>query len=142
MRGRHTAIVLGNLAVILMIMISASSLFAQTPMAIPYMTSVIAGTPGANSASNPFTVGQPCPSGGGKTATDIYGDGCLATEAVLDTSQTGYAQIVFDSIGNAYFVDYDPNGNFSLVHKVDAVTGIMTAFAGGLSATADFGTTP
>jgi hypothetical protein len=125
---------------LLVIGLLCTSMFAQTPKAIPYMTSLWAGVANENVATNAYTPGQVCPSG--LTATDEYGDGCLATEGILFTSGTGYAQIVFDSIGNAYFVDYDPSGNFSVVHKVDAVTGVMTLFAGGLSSAAGSGTTP
>jgi hypothetical protein len=100
----------------------------STPKAIPYMTSLFAGTPGANAGTNPFTVGQACPSGGGKTATDIYGDGCLATEALLYEPWA----VVFDSLGNAYIADTNP-ASYAYVRKVDAVTGVITMFAGGLT---------
>ena len=104
-----------------------------TPRVIPYMTSVFAGVPGQSTGTAPYTVGAACTNGStssGYTALDKYGDGCLATEADLYTT---YA-VVFDSAGNAYIADYDPGG-FSLVRKVDAVTGIISMFAGGLSAT-------
>jgi uncharacterized membrane protein len=92
------------------------------------MTSLFSGIPNQNSANNPYTVGQTCPSGGGKTATDAYGDGCLASEAVLYQPWA----IVFDSAGNAYIADTNA-GSYSYVRKVDATTGIITLFAGGLS---------
>jgi len=100
------------------------------PRAIPYMTSLFAGTANQNSANNPYAVGQACPSGNGKTAVDAYGDGCLATEAVLYTPWA----VVFDSAGNAYIADTNA-ASYAYVRKVDAVTGIISLFAGGLSAT-------
>jgi hypothetical protein len=118
--------------VVLVVALTGAIAFGQNPSSrsIPYMTSVFAGTPGQSTAANPYNVGQGCPSGGGKIAMDIYGDGCLATEAVLSTP---YA-VVFDSAGNAYVADYDPAG-FSFVRKIDAVTGVISMFAGGMSGT-------
>ena len=104
-----------------------------TPRVIPYMTSVFAGIPGQSTGTAPYAVGAACTNGStssGNTAVDKYGDGCLATEAVLYMT---YA-IVFDSAGNAYIADADAAG-FSFVRKVDAVTGVISMFAGGLSAT-------
>jgi sugar lactone lactonase YvrE len=96
--------------------------------AVPYMTSLFAGTPNQNSANNPYTPGQACPSG--KIAVDTYGDGCLATEAVLYQPWA----VVFDSAGNAYIADTNA-ASYAYVRKVDAYTGVISIFAGGLNAT-------
>ncbi len=54
--------------------------------------------------------------------TDAFGDGCLATQALI------YPFTVFvDSHGNIYFTDY----GLSRIRRVDAVTGIITSVAGG-----------
>ncbi len=121
----------------LLVGLSAAMVFAQAPASrvIPYMTSIFAGVPGSNSGANPMTPGNPCPhnlaNGTVLTVQDMYGDGCLATDALLYASQTGWSQIVFDSAGNAYFNDYNA-ASYSLIRKVDAVTGVVTLFAGGL----------
>ncbi len=54
--------------------------------------------------------------------TDAFGDGCLATQALI------YPFTVFvDAHGNIYFTDY----GLSRIRRVDAVTGIITSVAGG-----------
>jgi sugar lactone lactonase YvrE len=57
------------------------------------------------------------------TATDVFGDGCPATQAILANpwSTTSDAQ------GNLYFSDLAHN----LVRRIDAATGIITTVAGG-----------
>jgi hypothetical protein len=104
--------------------LSASGLLAQTaPSLVPTISKLIAG----GGTSVPAKGGL-CPVSG-YIATDAYGDGCLATEVLLGTSAAapGPRGAVADTSGNVYFSDY-PNG---LVHRVDAITGIMTAFVGG-----------
>ena len=55
-------------------------------------------------------------------ATDSYGDGCLATQALV------YPFTVFvDGSHNIYFTDYSA----SRIRRVDGVTGIITSVAGG-----------
>jgi hypothetical protein len=99
---------------------------AQTaPQLLPYTSRLIAG--GVSGAT--FTVGGTCPQAGApNVATDTYGDGCLATEISL----TGPRYAIADTAGNVFFSDYT-NG---LVRRVDAVTGIVTAVAGGGAALA------
>jgi hypothetical protein len=84
---------------------------------------LIAGGGTANPAK-----GGICPVSG-YIATDAYGDGCLATEVLLGggSATPGPRAAVADSLGNVYFGDFY-NG---LVHRVDAITGIMTLVAGG-----------
>ena len=62
----------------------------------------------------------------GFTSTDAYGDGCLATEIQL----VGPRYATVDSAGNVFFSDYT-NG---LIRRVDVSTGVVTAVAGGATA--------
>jgi hypothetical protein len=74
------------------------------------------------------TVGGACPTGTG-TATDLYGDGCIATAAVLSAPRS----IAFDPSGNLYIVDV----SHYLVRKVtnpSTGTGTITVFGGELVA--------
>ena len=54
--------------------------------------------------------------------TDIYGDGCLATSAILNQPRG----VTIDSSGNLFIADTFDN----LIRRVDAVTGVITAVAG------------
>jgi hypothetical protein len=109
----------------------AASACSQTPNAVPvapqllpYTSKLIAG--GATGAT--FTVGTTCPQAGAPNkATDTFGDGCLANEIVWGTGTTGPRYAIADSAGNVFIADYT-NG---LVRRVDAITGIITAVAGG-----------
>jgi len=107
---------------------------AQTPTApqlLPYLSKVIAG--GGKTAT--FTVGQTCPvAGAPNVATDVYGDGCLATEIQLpasSTSNSGPRYAIADKTGAIFFSD----GTNGLVRRVDPTTGIVTLIAGGASST-------
>jgi hypothetical protein len=104
----------------------AGNVSAQTaPSLVPITTKAVAG--GGTSVP---AKGGVCPVSG-YIATDTYGDGCLATEVLLGTSASapGPRGAIADSLGNVYFSDY-ANG---LVHRIDAVTGIMTLVAGGVA---------
>jgi streptogramin lyase len=102
---------------------------AQTaPQLLPYTSKLIAG---GGKVAIPATVNAICPSSGFKT-TDIYGDGCLATEIQL----TGPRYVTADVNGNIFFSDYT-NG---LVRRIDNVTGIVTAVAGGATVSPTAGT--
>ena len=110
-----------------------SSAIAQTaPQLLPYTAKLIAG--GGTLA---IAKGATCPVSG-FTSTDAYGDGCLATEIKLGTASAGsgprYA--VADSTGAIFFSDY---GN-ALIRRVDPITGIVTAVAGGVSTSPTAGT--
>ncbi len=97
---------------------------AQTaPQLLPYTVKTVAG-----GGTAPIAAGATCPTSG-FTSTDAYGDGCLATEVLLGTSAAapGPRAAIADVAGNIYFGDY-VNG---IVHRVDAITGVMTAIAGG-----------
>jgi hypothetical protein len=92
------------------------------PKAIPYITSKQAG-----GSTTTFTVGGTCPSG--RIATDQWGDGCLGSEANLGSS---VEDAVTDANGNMYVGARSTllNGS-AFVRKIDAVTGVITVFAGG-----------
>ena len=63
-------------------------------------------------------------------ATDIFGDGCPATQAILASPHIGDS----DATGNFYFPDTTNN----IIRRVDAVTGIITLFAGSSTGTAGY----
>ena len=100
---------------------------AQTaPQLLPYTIKLVAG--GGSAA---IAAGATCPVSG-YTATDAFGDGCLATEIELGNTAPGGTtpgarSAVADSKGNVFFTDYAN----ALVRRVDAGTGIVTAVAGG-----------
>ena len=115
--------------------IASLSLFAGTglfahaqtaPQLLPYTIKLVAG--GGSAA---IAAGATCPVSG-YTATDAFGDGCLATEIELGNTAPGGTtpgarSAVADSKGNVFFTDYAN----ALVRRVDAGTGIVTAVAGG-----------
>lgn len=95
---------------------------AQTaPQLLPYSVKAVAG--GGTAGGTGWVAGQTCPTSG-NTSTDVYGDGCLATEITL----TGPRAAIADASGNIFFADY-ANG---LIRRVDALTGVVTAVAGGV----------
>ena len=110
---------------------------AQTaPQLLPYTSELVAGgsytSYAAYTASNPVTCSRTNSantilSSSGNKATDIYGDGCLATEISLSAPRFAIA----DKAGAIFFSDYT-NG---LIRRVDPVTGVVTAVAGGAAAT-------
>jgi hypothetical protein len=109
------------------LLVPGAAAFAQTaPQLLPYTAKRIAG---GGATAIPATVGATCPISGNHT-TDIYGDGCLGTEiqlAISGTTAGGGRDAVADVNGNVFFSDYI-NG---LVRRVDALTGVVTAVAGG-----------
>ncbi len=74
-----------------------------------------------------------CPLGPG-TATDLVGDGCLATASTLVSP----FDVVLDASGNFYIADQGSG----LVRKVSAATGVITAVAGSISPTTIAATNP
>jgi streptogramin lyase len=94
--------------------IQASQGQTLAPQLLPYQTSRVAGG-GAT-----YTAGQACPSG--KVSLDAYGDGCLATEVLLNAPK----YVTEDAAGNVYFSD---NGN-KLIRKV-GTDGVISIAAGG-----------
>ena len=120
-----------RLLALLCLMASAglcSSASAQTaPQLLPYTSKLIAG-----SGTTAIGSGATCPVSGFKS-TDAYGDGCLATEVQLVSPRYAIA----DKNGNIFFSDY----NNGLVRRVDAVSGVVTAVAGGATASPAAGAT-
>jgi hypothetical protein len=120
-----------NFATVLAITLAAGiqAMYGQAaPQLLPYQTSVVAG----GGPTYAFTAGGPCPLST-NTSSDIYGDGCLATEVQLNAPK----YVTEDAAGNIYFSD---NGN-ALIRKVygpkatnpagASIAGIITAVAGG-----------
>lgn len=96
----------------------ASAFGQAAPQLLPDQTSLVAG--GGSTAT--FTAGGTCPVSG-KTVTDAYGDGCLATEIKL----TAPKYVAVDTDGTVYFSD----STNKLVRRIDGVTGVITTVAGG-----------
>ena len=109
---------------------------AQTaPQLLPYTVKLIAG-----GGTTVIAAGATCPVSG-RTSSDAYGDGCLATEIEIGNTATGIntpgaRSAVADAGGNVFFTDY----NNGLVRRVDALTGVVTAVAGGATASPGAGT--
>jgi hypothetical protein len=110
---------------------------AQTaPQLLPYTVNLIAGGGATVIAAG----NKNCPVSG-NSSTDAYGDGCLATEIEIGNTATGIntpgaRSAVADANGNVFFTDY----NNGLVRRVDALTHIVTAVAGGATASPASGT--
>jgi hypothetical protein len=111
--------------------------YAQTaPQLLPYTTMLIAGgsftSYAAYTPSNPISCTRTNStnavlSASGDKTTDIYGDGCLATEIILTAPRFA----VMDTTGAIFFSDYT-NG---LIRRIDPVTGIVTLIVGGAAST-------
>ncbi len=100
-----------------------SALAQQTPIALPYTMTTLAGTSPMSSVT-----GTQCPSlPTGAKSTDSYGDGCLSTNAVFGAAGRGGVQV--DAFGNVFVAD-DVN---SIIHVIDPTSGIMRVLAGGAS---------
>jgi hypothetical protein len=111
----------------------AAGAAAQTlPQLLPSTVKTIAG----GGTSTPAKGGT-CPVSG-NIAVDAYGDGCLATEVLLGTGATtpGPRAAVADAAGNVFFGDY-VNG---VVHRVDALTGVLSTVVGGAASSPGSGT--
>lgn len=120
-------------AALVLAALGRSALAQTAPQLLPYTVKLIAGGGTAAIAS-----GATCPVSGFKS-TDAYGDGCLATEiliAATTTTGTGPHDAVVDSTGAVFFVD----GTNGLVRRVDPITHIVTAVAGGATSSPASGT--
>ena len=105
----------------------ASGAHAQTaPQLLPYTITTVAG--GGTTA---IAAKALCPVSG-FTSTDAFGDGCLATEVKLNAPRF----VVTDKNGVVFFSD---SGN-ALIRRIDPVTGIITAVAGGAASSPTSGT--
>lgn len=106
--------------------LGGSALAQTAPQLLPYTVKLIAG----GAATSPAK-GATCPVSG-FVSTDAFGDGCLATEITVapsSTAGTGARYVVADRTGAIFFSDAT-NG---LVRRVDPITGVVTAVAGGAS---------
>lgn len=97
------------------------------PQLLPYQTSLVAG-----GSSTTFTAGATCPLSG-YTSLDAFGDGCLATEVALSAPR----YITKDTNGNIFLSD----SGHALIRRIDAATGVITAYAGGAAANPASGAT-
>ncbi len=108
------------------------SLNAQTPAPylLPYTINTIAGggTAPAIGAACPGAIGT---TGNTAKATDIVGDGCLASSSSIVTSIDVH-DVGVDPEGNVYFID---NGSPVLIRRIDGRSGIVTLFAGSAKTT-------
>ena len=93
---------------------------AQTPVALPYTMTTIAG--GLAPASS-YAAGKTCP-GLTTTMTSAYGDGCPAVSGLFGAA--GRGGVAVDQSGNV-FVGDDVNTS---IHQIDQNTGLMTLVAG------------
>lgn len=111
------------------LMLSGVAAQAQTsaPLVLPNTLSTVAGSSNGAAGVSGFTVGAPCSPGSPYKATDIYGDGCLATQAVFGTDlQDG---IRVDGQGNLWIADINnnwANTSVTLYREVDAKSGIVS----------------
>jgi hypothetical protein len=122
-------------AFIALIGLGGSATAQTAPQLLPYTVKLIAG--GGTVA---IAKGATCPVSG-FTSTDAFGDGCLAAEIEIGNTATGGStpgarSAVADTSGNIFFTDY----NNGLVRRVDAITGVVTAVAGGATASPGTGT--
>ena len=93
---------------------------AQTPVLLPNtISSVVGNTPVVSTAS------AACPTNAQFTATDATGNGCPAVNATIPSVVTGVA---VDPDGNIYLSANSTNPQ--IIRKVDARTGIISAYAG------------
>jgi len=101
---------------------SLSGALAQSPVALPYTMTTLAGQSPLSSAAS----GTQCPGlTTGIQSSNAEGDNCLAANLVLGSGIHGGA--VVDSMGNV-FIDDDTKG---VLHLIDQATGIVTVAAGG-----------
>ena len=115
-------------AVGLMCLGVARQSLAQAPIALPNTITTIAG--GATGTGSPITggvlpaKGAACSTGSPYTATDSLGDGCPGLNTVFSSDFRGGLQV--DGAGNVFIMDTSN----SLVRRIDARTGIVTAVTG------------
>ena len=94
---------------------------AQTPVALPYTMTTLAGLSAMSG-----TAGTQCPNlATGVKSTDAYGDGCLAANGIFGA--LGRGGVAADAFGNIFVAD-DID---SVIHMINQSSGIMTKVAGG-----------
>lgn len=108
---------------------------AQAPYLLPYTINNVV-TPGTTPV-----IGSPCIGTNGVVGTvyDALGDGCPITSgavvigAISSPSAADLHDVGVDSQGNIYFIDTGATNGF--IRRIDARSGIVTAFAGTASTT-------
>ena len=117
------------IAVTLAFVVSLASLAqAQAPVAIPQTATLVAG--GANAGGTGVSgmvlpaSGSACYPGSSLKATDAFGDGCPGPYTTFSTDFRG--GVVADGAGNIYVIE----NTESLLRKIDAKSGIVTAVTG------------
>jgi pectin methylesterase-like acyl-CoA thioesterase len=117
----YTRRLIALLSVVLIAVLCLPEASGQTAptVVLPYTISTIAGG-GATT-----TAGSACFAGSTLKATDAFGDGCPATQAVFATDFRG--GVATDPLGNVYIADTSNN----LIRKIDARSGLISAFVGG-----------
>jgi hypothetical protein len=94
---------------------------AQSPIALPYTITTLAGT-----SPMAAVAGTQCPNlPTGVLSTDAFGDGCLAANAILGNDP--YSGVAVDAFGDVFMSD-DIKG---ALHMINPNSGIMTLVAGG-----------
>lgn len=109
---------------------------AQTsaPIVLPNTFSTVAGSSNGSAGVSGFTAGAACSPGSPYTATDIYGDGCLATQAVFGTDLQDGLRV--DGQGNIWIADLNNNWSgaaVNMVRRVDAKSGIISLVSSSLN---------
>jgi hypothetical protein len=108
---------------------------AQTaPQLLPYTARLLAG--GGSTKTGSGSTGSVCAGAtgvapSGNISTDVYADGCLATEVPvveLNAGKFGPHAVLPDTKGTVYFGD----DNFYLVRRIDPTTGVVTLIGGGV----------
>ena len=106
----------------------SGSAAAQAPIALPNTITTIAGgaTGGGSAITGGVlpTKGAACSAGSPYTATDALGDGCPGLNTVFSSDFRGGLQV--DASGNVFIMDTTN----SLLRRIDARTGIVTAVTG------------
>lgn len=105
-------------------LVAVAVIRAQSPVALPFTMTTVAGQAPMSSASGVQCPGLPA----GVKSTDVFGDGCLAVNAILSYTSGNQLRggVVVDPFGNLFLAD-DLN---NVIHRIDAGSGIMTVAAG------------
>jgi pectin methylesterase-like acyl-CoA thioesterase len=118
-RTRRFVTLLSVVAATVFCVADASGQTASTVI-LPYTISTIAG------GGSTTTTGSACFAGSTLKATDTFGDGCPATQAVFGAADFR-GGVATDQLGNVYIADTTNN----LIRKIDPRSGLITAFVGG-----------
>jgi sugar lactone lactonase YvrE len=117
-------------ATLVFVTITFANAQIPSPYLLPYTINTIAG------GGTAPAVGAACPGANGTTgnigkATDVLGDGCLASSSSVVTS-IDLHDVGVDPEGNVYFID---NSSPVVVRRIDAHSGLITLFAGSAKST-------